>query len=620
MLGIGGGSAISPLLLLAGGLKPAQIAGTTLATVLLISAVGSGAYASLGFLNLGLAWPIAMGSATAAVFGAMASRRLSMRLMISMFILILPYFAAKELWPSFAAPELSTNFVSLVILGSATGFVSGLLGISGASLVVPSLVAFFLLDHHAAQGIAISVALADSIAGTATHAKQGNIDYSVLRRLAGPAIAAALIGSFLSSVLPAIVLRHLFAAFMLATWGMLVARLVRDYIEGKAVSSPGHHQDYVFATLHPPPRAGNGIWVAKRYREAVSGYFTGKGIPSIGTAMGVMLIFIPLTIAGKSLDAPPVFIFTFAALACVALSYRLGHATEALGSRLGPIAGGLLNATFGNAAEVVISLMALHQGLFVVVRTGLVGSILGQLLLVLGTSLLLAGLKYRKLGFSRDLVQINFTLMVLALVAIGLPSVLLATNQASAGLLTPVLCALLAVIDVVAVIFSLQRQPEEHDDGQGKNWTPAIALLVLVACTGGIVLISEYLVGSIVPFVESTGVSQVFVGLILIPIFSNVVDHIVAISVALKNRMDLSLTISIGSASQIACLVLPAIVIIGYTMGHSSELVFTPIELVSLGAGLLLMVPVLLDGESNWLEGAQLLTCYLILGVILWNF
>ena len=157
-------------------------------------------------------------------------------------------------------------------------------------------------------------------------------------------------------------------------------------------------------------------------------------------------------------------------------------------------------------------------------------------------------------------------------------------------------------------------------DSQGKDWTPAIALLVLMVSTGGIVLISEYLVESIVPFVESTGVSQVFVGLILIPIFSNVVDHIVAISVALKNRMDLSLTISIGSASQVACLVLPVILLIGYLMGQSSGLVFTPIELVSLGAGLLLMVPVLLDGESNWLEGVQLLTCYLVLGVILWNF
>ena len=143
-------------------------------------------------------------------------------------------------------------------------------------------------------------------------------------------------------------------------------------------------------------------------------------------------------------------------------------------------------------------------------------------------------------------------------------------------------------------------------------------MLVLGASTGGIVLVSELLVGSIMPFVEETGISQVFIGLILIPIFGNVVDHIVAISVALKNRMDLSLTISIGSAAQVACLVLPSIVLISIAMGQPLGLVFTPVELLSLGAGLALMVPVLLDGDSNWLEGAELLTCYLILAVVLW--
>ena len=133
-------------------------------------------------------------------------------------------------------------------------------------------------------------------------------------------------------------------------------------------------------------------------------------------------------------------------------------------------------------------------------------------------------------------------------------------------------------------------------------------------------MVSELLVGSILPFVESIGISEVFVGLILIPIFSNVVDHIVAISVAMKNRMDLSLTISVGSAAQVACLIIRAVVLIGGAMGHSASLLFAPIELVSLAAGLLLMVPVLLDGESNWVEGAELLTCYSIVAVMLWNF
>ena len=307
-----------------------------------------------------------------------------------------------------------------------------------------------------------------------------------------------------------------------------------------------------------------------------------------GNVLNALLVFVPLTVLGEWFGLSPIFVFVCAALSCVTLSYRLGQATESLGSRIGPVGGGLLNATFGNAAELIISISALKQGLFVVVRTSLVGSILGQLLLVLGTSLLVAGLRYRTLGFSRALVQINFTLMVLAMVAIGLPSILLAVApervHPSASLLTPILSGLLLIVYGFAVVFSLRRQPEEENDGSGSGWSPTKGLIILGVSTAGIVLISEYLVGSIVPFVESTGVSQVFIGLILVPIFSNVVDHIVAISVALKNRMDLSLTISVGSAAQVACMVLPVVMLIGYVMGYSLELAFTPIELVALAA------------------------------------
>ncbi len=352
--------------------------------------------------------------------------------------------------------------------------------------------------------------------------------------------------------------------------------------------------------------------------------FIRGNLVTTGNVMNAMLVFVPLTIVGEHFGASPPMVFACAALSCITLSYRLGQATESLGSRLGPISGGLLNATFGNAAEMIISIMALQQGLFVVVRTSLIGSILGQLLLVLGTSLLFAGLRYRNLGFSRAPVQVNFTLMALALVAIGLPSVLLAVElenaHFSASLLTPSLAGLLIIIYVFAVLFSLRRQTHEEDGAEGARWPVPVGLLMLAGSTGGIVLISEHLVENILPVVESTGVSQVFIGLILVPIFSNVVDHIVAISVAMKNKMDLSLAISIGSAAQVACLVLPVVVLIGYATGNSVGLIFSPIELISLAAGLFLMVPVLLDGESNWLEGAQLLTCYLILAVVLWSF
>jgi Ca2+:H+ antiporter len=217
----------------------------------------------------------------------------------------------------------------------------------------------------------------------------------------------------------------------------------------------------------------------------------------------------------------------------------------------------------------------------------------------------------------------NFTLMAIALIALGLPVILLATGsdgaQSSVGFLMPTLAVLLIVIYSSAVLFSLRGQPTEDDAlDSGPAWSPGKGLLVLAAATGAMIVISDVLVGSVEGFIEETGISQVFVGLILIPIFSNVVDHIVAITVAIKNRMDLSLTISVGSAAQISCLVIPTVMLIAIAMGQSTGLIFAPAELVSMAVGLLMIVPVLLDGRSNWLEGAQLLTVYLILATVFW--
>ena len=283
LLGIGGGSAIAPLLLIFASLRPSQVSGTTLATVLVISEVGSGTYASLGHLNFGVAWPIAVGSIIGSVSGALASGRLSLRIMVLMFMVILPYFAVKELWPSFAAPIIAPHLIALGALGLGTGFLSGLLGISGASLVVPSLVGFFLIDHHAAQGIAMGVALADSAAGVATHARARNIDYRVLPSLVGfflidhhaaqgiamgvaladsaagvathararnidyrvlpyvavPALFTAIGEAALSHSLQVGTLRVIFGSFMLVIWVVMLAHFVLNYYRARAPSSGG---------------------------------------------------------------------------------------------------------------------------------------------------------------------------------------------------------------------------------------------------------------------------------------------------------------------------------------------------------------------------------------------
>ena len=449
----------------------------------------------------------------------------------------------------------------------------------------------------------------------------------MLLYLAIPAVMASVGGAILSDHLTTSALRYIFAVFMVAVWATLLARLAKDWLRGRVLSRGS-------AALGVPslvaPATGTLEVVDRQAQNPVpwimsSGFrwFSGGTAKSLRALMAAMLVFVPLAVLGEVQGYAPTFVFGCAAVSCISLSYWLGQATESLGSRLGPVAGGLLNATFGNAAEVVISVLALSHGLYIVVRTGLVGSILGQLLLVLGTSLLVAGLKHRKLGFSQPLVQVNFILMVLALVAIGLPNITTYFAEEGGGrglsLLPIVLPVMLITIYILAVIFSLGRQPQEDLQDGGRLWSIPVALTVLVTATAGIVMVSELLVGSILPFVESTGISQVFIGLILIPIFGNVVDHMVAISVALKNRMDLSLTISVGSAAQVACLVIPMLILISFALGRSAALVFTPVELVALAAGVFLMVPVLLDGESNWLEGAQLLTCYLIVATVLWS-
>lgn len=196
------------------------------------------------------------------------------------------------------------------------------------------------------------------------------------------------------------------------------------------------------------------------------------------SVVNAMLIFLPLALVGEQLHLGGVFVFTCAALACIPLSYWLGQATEALGTRLGPVSGGLLNATCGNAAELIISIFALSHGLFVVVRAALIGSILGQLLLVLGTSLLLAGIRHGNLRFSRSLVQANFSLMAIALAVIGLPAILLVTSpEADVAFLAPTLAIMLIAVYALAVFFSLRTQPVDEDKS-GPSWTLKVAMLV----------------------------------------------------------------------------------------------------------------------------------------------
>ncbi len=321
-----------------------------------------------------------------------------------------------------------------------------------------------------------------------------------------------------------------------------------------------------------------------------------------------------------------VLVFATSALAIIPLAGLIGHSTEEIAGRLGPQIGGLLNATLGNAAELIITILALNRGLTELVKASIVGSILGNLLLVAGASLLLGGLKNGRQTFNPRQAGMNATLLVLAFMALAIPSLfdaaLVEVNAQDQELLfSEGVALILIVLYGLSLLYSF-RDPEnqhghtqEQTEDHAPRWSIQQAAGVLAAATVGIVIMSEFLVGSVEPVVEQLGWTEFFVGIIIVPIVGNVAEHLVAVQVAIKNKMDLSINISIGSSLQIALFVAPVLVFISLLFDDKLLLVFNVFELIALSAATFITALVALDGESNWFEGAMLLGVYLILAL-----
>lgn len=337
--------------------------------------------------------------------------------------------------------------------------------------------------------------------------------------------------------------------------------------------------------------------------------------------LNLMLIFGPLAIAAELLHGSPVLVFTFASLGIVPLAGLIGEATEELAAHTGPRLGGLLNATLGNAAELIITIFAIRAGLLELVKASITGSILGNLLLVLGLSVLAGGLKNGTQRFDRTQAGLNGTMLILAVIAILVPSIFghaiepdhEAVEELSIGV--AVVMMLVYGLGVVYSFTSGQADPLSHASAHEARWSVRASLIVLLVSTLGIAWLSEVLVGSVDHVTENFGLSEFFVGIIIVPIVGNVAEHLVAVQVAIKNRMELSLAISLGSSLQIALFVAPVLVFISLLMGNPMDLIFNQFELIALAAASLIAALVALDGESNWLEGAQLLVVYVILAI-----
>ena len=348
-----------------------------------------------------------------------------------------------------------------------------------------------------------------------------------------------------------------------------------------------------------------------------------------------LLVFILIAILGEFLHWSPILVFFSAALGVVPLAAFMGHATEEIALYTGPKLGGFLNATLGNAAEVIITVVALWKGannpalresLNELVKASFTGSILGNLLLILGLSVLLGGFRFGRQSFDRRQAGVNATMLILAIIALAVPSLfghaIDAVDHDSMITFSALVAFVMILIYALSIVFSFQKRddgsihpqpvPEEHHD---PNWSKQKAIGVLLITTGMIAFLSEVLVGAVEPVVHELGITELFLGVILIPLVGNVAEHIVAVQVAMKNKMELSLAISLGSSLQIALFVAPLLVFISLLLGNPLTLAFNTFELASLFGAVLIAAFIAVDGESNWLEGAQLLAVYLILAI-----
>jgi len=356
-----------------------------------------------------------------------------------------------------------------------------------------------------------------------------------------------------------------------------------------------------------------------------------------------LLAAMPLAVALDWFGAGGLWVFVVSAVAIIPLAGLMGRATENLAEKLGAGVGGLLNATFGNAAELIIALVALSKGpdMYPLVKASITGSIIGNILLVLGLSILLGGLRYRRQQFNRTAAGMGATLLALASIGLVMPTLyyyMFHSGGEAGGLqtqginyLSEEIAVILAVIYLLSLVFSLkthrhlfagdETEMPAGDEHPHAPWARNTSFVILLLATAGIAWMSEMLVGSVEHAAESLGMSRVFVGVIIVAVIGNAAEHSTAVLMALKDKMDLAFHIAVGSGIQIALFVAPVLVFASMLMGHAQplDLHFTLLELVAviLAVGVLALVSQ--DGESHWMEGVMLLGVYLIMALAFYH-
>lgn len=360
-----------------------------------------------------------------------------------------------------------------------------------------------------------------------------------------------------------------------------------------------------------------------------------------------LMIFVPLAIVAEiahaawhSAWATPTLIFACSAVAIIPMAGWMGRATEHLATRLGEGVGGLLNATLGNAAELIIALMMLIEArrhpeklefLHNVVKASVTGSIIGNVLLVLGAALLVGGLKHRVQKFNPTAARAAATLLTLAMIALFIPALFAHLVPGKAALVNDLsleFALILLAVYVLSLVFTLhthkhlyvgRADDEATIDEQHQHWSVGKSLMVMLAATVGVGVLAEFMVGSVEEASKAVGLSEIFVGIVVVAIVGNAAEHSTAVLVAFRNRMDLAMTISLGSSIQVALLIAPLLVLVSQALGTPMSFVYTVPEVLAVGLTVLIAEQIAGDGESHWLEGVLLLTVYALLAIMFFH-
>lgn len=320
--------------------------------------------------------------------------------------------------------------------------------------------------------------------------------------------------------------------------------------------------------------------------------------------------------------ADPILIFVVAGLAVAGMAHILGVATEQAGEAAGPRISALLNATFGNAAELIIVVLAIREGgaLIDVARYSIIGSVLGNVLLILGASLLVSGLRHGRQGFSAVLHGVNATVLLLATAALALPTLFtyLAPDAADEAQVSHGVAIVMAIL-YGAYLLHAFRSPEESAAAEGTaHWSPRLAVAMLAASAVVTGILSEFLVQAIEPTIEETGISAVFIGLVVVPIIGNVAEHFAAVKIAAKGDLDFAMGIAFNSALQVALAVTAVAVAAGFLFHHELILSFGAFEIAVLIAAAVLAAFIAINGHATWLEGLELIAIYVIAAIVFW--